>query len=560
MSDTIIPGEKQKLVEEGNKRVEVVESHYEDGLLTEDERREKIVEIWTNIREQIGPLIPKAMNIENPIFSIFDSGSRGSWAQPIQMMGMKGLVLDASGKTIELPVRSSYKEGLGVLEYFISTHGARKGSTDTALKTASAGYLTRRLVDVSQDLIIREDDCGTENGVDVVRADGEKFGYKLNDRLFGRVAAQDVRVERKLIIKTGEIITKAIAKTIQESSLTSVKVFSPITCKSFDGICAKCFGMDLSKNKLVAQGEAVGIVAAQSIGEPGTQLTMRTFHIGGIAGSDLTYGLPRIEEIFEARPPKGKAVLVKEDGVVEFIREVGLTKVIEVKNSKKPVSKSKKIKSGITEYVVPLNISLFVKVGDRVVKGQQLSEGPLDIREILSYRGLEEAQRYIINEVQKIYIPEGASINDKYIEIMVRQMFSRVVVRDSGDTDFTIDEVVDKQRFLRANRDIKRLKKKPAKAVIRILGITRVALTSDSFLSAASFQETSRVLVNASVEGKMDTLRGLKENVIIGKLVPVGTGLRGVPEEVLEQKRRIYAEAEEREKEVAPEEEKSEKI
>ncbi len=562
MSDTLVPVEKAKLVEEGNKRVELVESHYEEGLLTEDERREKNVEIWTNIREQIAPLIPKAMTIENPIFSIFDSGARGTWAQPIQMMGMKGLVLDANGKTIELPVKSSYKEGLGVLEYFISTHGARKGSTDTALKTASAGYLTRRLVDVSQDLIIKEEDCGTTDGIDIIRAEGDKFGYKFGDRLFGRVATHDVRIDRKLIVREGEMITKATAKTIQESKLESIIVRSPITCKSFDGICAACFGQDLSKNRLVAQGEAVGIVAAQSIGEPGTQLTMRTFHIGGVAGSDITYGLPRIEEIFEARPPKGKAVLVKEDGVVEFIKEVGLTKVIEVKNTKKTVSKSKKVKSGITEYVVPLNVNIFVKVGDRVTKGQQLSEGPLDIREILSYRGLEQAQRYIVNEVQKIYVPEGASINDKYVEIVVRQMFSRVVVKDGGDTDFTNDEVVDKQRFLRANRDVRRSKKKPAKAVVRILGITRVALTSDSFLSAASFQETSRVLVNASVEGKLDPLRGLKENVIIGKLVPVGTGFRGIPEELLATKRQAYihAQQEEQQKEVESTETPTEQI
>jgi len=541
ISDTVIPTEKSDLVQTGNKRVELIESHYEDGLLTEDERREKIVEVWTNIREQIAPLIPKRMTSENPIFSIFDSGSKGSWAQPIQMMGMKGLVLDANGKTIELPVKSSYKEGLGVLEYFISTHGARKGSTDTALKTASAGYLTRRLVDVSQDLIIKEDDCGTTDGIDVVRAEGDSFGYKLGERLFGRKAAQDIRIDRKLIAREGDIITKEVAKIIQDSKLESVKMRSPITCKSFDGICSACFGLDLSKNKMVAQGEAVGVVAAQSIGEPGTQLTMRTFHIGGVAGFDITYGLPRVEEIFEARPPKGKAMLAKEDGVVEFIKEVGLTKVIEIKNSKRTTSKSKKLKAGVTEYVVPLNINLFVKVGDRVQKGQQLSEGPLDIREILSYRGLEEAQRYIVNEVQKIYVPEGASINDKYVEIIVRQMFSRVVIKDSGDTEFTIDEVVDKQRFLRVNREVKHAKKKPAKAIVRILGITRVALTSDSFLSAASFQETSRVLVNASVDGKIDKLRGLKENVIIGKLVPVGTGFRGIPEEILEAKRLLYA-------------------
>ncbi len=532
MGDTVIPKEKGEFVKEGTQRVEVVESQFEDGLLTEKERREKIVQVWTEVREKIAKVIPHTLPSTNSIYSIFDSGSRGSWAQPIQMMGMKGLVMDASGQTIELPVKSSYKEGLGVLEYFISTHGARKGSTDTALKTASAGYLTRRLVDVAQDLIIREEDCGTENGIDVLRSEGDKFGYKFGDRIFGRVSALDVRVDRKLLVRAGEIITRDIARTLQDSKLESIKVRSPISCRALEGICATCFGLDLSKNEKVRIGEAVGIVAAQSIGEPGTQLTMRTFHIGGVAGFDITYGLPRVEEIFEARPPKGKAVLAKEDGVVEFIKEKGLTKIIEVKGAKKTTSK--KARAGITEYVVPLNANLFVKEGDRVKKGDQLSEGPLDLRELLAYRGLDQAQRYIVNEVQRIYVPEGATINDKYIEIIVRQIFSRVVVKDPGDTDFMTDDIVDKQRFLKANKEMKRLKKNPAKAVIRVLGITRVALTSDSFLSAASFQETSRVLVNAAVEGKTDKLAGLKENVIIGKLIPAGTGITKIEESLLE--------------------------
>jgi DNA-directed RNA polymerase subunit beta' len=537
MGDTVIPKEKGEFVKEGMDRVAVVESQFEDGLLTEKERREKIVQIWTEVREKIAKVIPHTLPETNSIYSIFDSGSRGSWAQPIQMMGMKGLVMDASGQTIELPVKSSYKEGLGILEYFISTHGARKGSTDTALKTASAGYLTRRLVDVAQDLIIREEDCGTDEGVNILRSEGNKFGYAFGDRIFGRVSALDVRIDRKLVVRAGEIITKDIARILQDSNLESIRVRSPISCRASEGICATCFGLDLSKNEKVRIGEAVGIVAAQSIGEPGTQLTMRTFHIGGVAGFDITYGLPRVEEIFEARPPKGKAVLAKEDGFVEFIKEKGLTKIIEVKGLKKTTSK--KARAGVTEYAVPLNANLFVKEGDRVKKGDQLSEGPLDIRELLSYRGLEEAQRYIVNEVQRIYVPEGATINDKYIEIIVRQIFSRVVVKDAGDTDFMVDDIVDKQRFLKANREMKRLKKAPAKAVIRVLGITRVALTSESFLSAASFQETSRVLVNAAVEGKTDKLAGLKENVIIGKLIPAGTGITKISEDLLESYRII---------------------
>lgn len=532
--DTVIPHGKKALVNEGDERVELINLQYEEGLLTASERREKVIEIWTSIRERIARLIPHALSADNPLYEIFDSSARGSWAQPIQLMGMKGLVLDASGETIELPVKSSYKEGLGILEYFISTHGARKGSTDTALKTATAGYLTRRLVDVSQDLVVREKDCKTNDGIEIRRSDGDEYGYKFGERLFSRTTCEDIRVVRKLILKAGEIIGKDEAKIIEESKLASIKVRSPITCRSHNGICSMCFGLDLSKNSPINLGEAVGIVAAQSIGEPGTQLTMRTFHIGGVAGFDITYGLPRVEEIFEARPPKGKAVLAKEDGVVLSLKERGLSKVIDVKSTKKTVSRKKtKTKKEITEYIVPLNVNLFIKQGDKVKKGAQLSEGPLDLRELLILKGLEETQRYIINEVQKIYVPVGTSINDKYIEVIVRQMFSRAVIKDSGETDFLVGEVVEKQKFLKINKDMKRLKKRPAKAVLRILGITRVALTSSSFLSAASFQETSRVLVNASVEGKVDYLEGLKENVIIGKLIPAGTGFTGIPSEKL---------------------------
>lgn len=539
--DTVIPSNKFELVEEGDKKVELINSHYEDGLLTTKERREKVIEIWTSIREQIAKVIPSTLLEDNPLYEIFDSSARGSWAQPIQVMGMKGLVLDASGETIELPVKSSYKEGLGILEYFISTHGARKGSTDTALKTATAGYLTRRLVDVSQDLVVREKDCKTSDGIEILRSDSDEYGYKFGERAFSRTNSEDIRIDRKLIVKAGEIIGKDEAKIIGESKLDSIKVRSPITCRSHSGICSVCFGLDLSKNQPINLGEAVGIIAAQSIGEPGTQLTMRTFHIGGVAGFDITYGLPRVEEIFEARPPKGKAVLAKEDGVILSIKERGLSKVIEVKSAKNTkkakitTRKKARAKKEVGEYIIPLNVNLFVKNGDKIKKGDQLSEGPLDLRELLALRGLEETQRYIINEIQKIYVPVGTSINDKYIEVVVRQMFSRVVIKDAGDTDFLVGEVIEKQKFLKTNKDIKRLKRRPAKAVLRIFGITRVALTSGSFLSAASFQETSRVLVNASVEGKVDYLEGLKENVIIGKLIPAGTGLVGIPDEKLEE-------------------------
>jgi len=551
IGDMVVPGKKKEFVEEGEKKAELIESQYEEGLLTEREKREKTIELWTEIREKIAEVIPNTLSPENPVYSIFDSGARGSWAQPIQMMGMKGLVQGASGDTIELPVRSSYKEGLGVLEYFISTHGARKGSTDTALKTATAGYLTRRLVDVAQDLVIYEKNCRTTQGIEVVRAEGDEYGYKFGERIYGRTSVDDIRVGRKLAVRAGEIITREAAEMIEDSDIPSVKVRSPITCKSREGICSTCFGLDLSKNEPVETGEAVGIVAAQSIGEPGTQLTLRTFHIGGIAGVDITYGLPRVEEVFEARPPKGKAVMVREDGIVTSIRIRGLTKVIEVKSEK--VGK-RTTKSNVTEYTVPANLRIFVEEGDEVKKGQQLSEGPLDLKELLSYRGLEEVQRYVVNEIQKIYVPEGTSISDKYIEIIVRKMFSRVVITESGDTELMPGEIVEKRIFQEANREAKDKGKDPAKADIRILGITRVSLTSESFLSAASFQETSRVLVNAAVEGRTDTLRGLKENVIIGKLIPAGTGIRGIPDKEISYLEELYLPQEE------PEEESEENV
>lgn len=538
-ADTIIPKEKGAIIRASEEQITIVESQFDDGLLTIRERKEKIIEVWDHAREEVAKVIPKAFSPENPIFSIFDSGSRGSWLQPIQMMGMKGLVGGSTGETIDIPIKSSYKEGLGILEYFISTHGARKGSTDTALKTATAGYLTRRLVDVAQDLVIREQSCADDEGFEIPRGDGVKFGYKFSDRIFGRTVAQDIRLDRKILVKKGRIITRKEAELIESSDISTVRVFSPIRCRAENGICAKCFGLDLSRNKPVEIGEAVGIIAAQSIGEPGTQLTMRTFHIGGIAGIDITHGLPRVEEIFEVRPPKGKAPLVKEDGTVSFIEERGLSKVIGIHATKKALkpSKRKGVKEGITEYVVPLYAITFVKEGELVKKGDQLSEGPLDIREVLAYRGLQAAERYIIDEVQKVYVPQGTSISDKYVEVMVRQMFSRVFIKETGDTEFIVDEMISRPRFMAKNREMRRLKKQPSKAIVRVMGITRVAGSSESFLSSASFQETSRVLVNAAVQRRNDPLNGLKESVIIGKLIPAGTGIRGFDEGFV---KRIY--------------------
>ncbi|MBI2278909.1 MAG: DNA-directed RNA polymerase subunit beta' [Candidatus Brennerbacteria bacterium] len=543
MGDTVVPKEKNELLREAESQIAVIESQWNEGFLTAEERQEKIVEAWTETRNQIAKLMPKTLDPGNPIYTIIDSGARGSWSQPTQMMGMKGLVQDPKGQIIELPVKSSYKEGLTVLEYFISTHGARKGTTDTALKTASAGYLTRRLVDVAQDLVIQEEDCGAKEGITVVRKEGDEYGFAFGERLYARTALEDIRVERKLVVRAGGVITREVAAAIQQSGLAEVKVRSPISCKTPLGICAACYGLDLSKNKLVEVGEAVGIVAAQSIGEPGTQLTLRTFHIGGVAGVDITHGLPRVEEIFEARPPKGKVPLVKTEGAVEEIEDRGSLRIIKIKPSvEKRMKKGKHAKKPHDEYAVPANVALYVKAGDRVEKGAALCEGPLDLRELLAYRGFEALVHYIVNEIQRIYVPEGGAINDKHIELIVRQMLSRVVVKDPGETSFMPGDVVERSEFVQMNRETKREKQAPAKAVLKVMGITRVALDSLSFLSAASFQETSRVLVAAAIEGKRDPLRGLKENVIIGKLIPAGTGVRGVPQEyIADLKRKVYA-------------------
>ncbi|MFH1193110.1 MAG: DNA-directed RNA polymerase subunit beta' [Candidatus Jorgensenbacteria bacterium] len=540
MADTSIPAGKPVIIAAGEKRAALIESQYGEGLLTDEERREKVIGVWTEVRDEIAKLVPKALDPKNPVFSIIDSGARGSWAQPLQMMGMKGMVQDTRGEIIELPVKSSYKDGLSVLEYFISTHGARKGSTDTALKTAQAGYLTRRLVDVAQDIVVRETDCKSDEGVTMVRKEGEWFGYEFKDRVYSRTSLEDIRIDRKLVVRAGEAITRAAAKLIHDSKIESVKVRSPITCKAANGVCAACYGFDLSKNRVVETGEAVGIVAAQSIGEPGTQLTLRTFHAGGVAGVDITHGLPRIEEIFEARPPRGKAPLAKADGVVGSVEERGLLRIVSVKPTVPHGKKTKK--AAVDEYLLPAGATLFVKEGDKVKKGDVLSEGSLDLRELLVYRGLDALEHYIVNEVQSIYVSQGAAINDKHIEIMVRQMLSRVVVREAGDTEFMPGDVVDRWEFVRVNREMRRLKKTPAKAVLKVMGITRVALDSPSFLSAASFQETSRVLVEAAIEGSVDPLRGLKENVIIGKLIPAGTGYRGIPAGAIEAMRPVREE------------------
>ncbi|OGY62788.1 MAG: DNA-directed RNA polymerase subunit beta' [Candidatus Harrisonbacteria bacterium RIFCSPHIGHO2_01_FULL_44_13] len=526
MDDLVTPKEKTAIVKKAEEEVALIKDQFEQGLLTESERRARVIESWRKANDHLNKkIVPVALDPHSPVYSIIDSGARGSWSQPGQMMGMKGLVQNPKGETIELPVKSSLKEGFSVLEYFISTHGARKGSTDTALKTASAGYLTRRLVDVSQDLVIKEQDCRTAEGIDVPRGEGLEFGHTFASRLFSRTCLEDVKVGNKILARAGETIDRAVSELIESSKVDLVKIRSPLTCKTLYGLCSKCYGFDLGKNYLIKIGEAVGVVAAQSIGEPGTQLTMRTFHTGGVAGADITHGLPRVEELFEVRSPQAHAFMAEEDGIIDVIEEKGSLKIIKVKAKSGRLKKAK-----IFEYPVSRTTEIFFKVNDAVKKGDQLCEGHLDLKELFGLGGTRAVERYIIKEVQKIYLSEGASINNKHLEIIIRQMFSRIKIKDSGDSDFVAGDVLEKSKFLEANRQIKKSGGQPATGLQLLMGITKVALSTESFLSAASFQETARVLINAATEGKVDILRGLKENVIIGRKIPVGTGLKK-PEE-----------------------------
>ncbi|MFH1462124.1 MAG: DNA-directed RNA polymerase subunit beta' [bacterium] len=533
MDDLTVPPEKKGIISQAEKEVEKVEEHFKKGLLSREEKSIKVIELWSRVKTAIEELVPKTLSQEGSVFQIIDSGARGSWGQPVQMAGMKGLVINPAGQIIELPVKSSFKEGFGVLEYFISTHGARKGTADTALRTSTAGYLTRRLVDVAHDVIVAEQDCKDEEGLLVKRKDSDELGQNFIYKTLGRVSLENIRG----ICKKGDIIDWEKAEKITASNIEEVKVRSPLTCQSIRGVCQKCYGWDLGKNQLVKIGEAVGIVAAQAIGEPGTQLTMRTFHTGGVAGGgDITFGLPRVQEIFEARSPGGKAEISQVDGKVLEITPERVIRIKSKMQNTRPTSpanelaggraKSKKAKSEIVEYQIPAKTAIWVEPGQEVRAGQQLSEGSLDLKELFKLTNQEETQRYVIEEIQKIYVSQGALIHDKHIETICRQMFSRLRIREAGDSVFSSGEVIERANFLEENNRLKKEKKKPAKGAPILLGISRVALTTDSFLSAASFQETSRVLIKASLEGKEDKLRGLKENVIIGKLIPAGTGFK----------------------------------
>jgi len=515
MDDLIIPPQKKDILEEAEKEIEGIETHFEKGLLSNEERKSKVIEVWSRVKLEIEKLVPKTLPESGPIFQIVDAGARGSWGQPVQMTGMKGLVINPIGQIIELPVKHSYKEGLDVLEYFISTHGARKGTADTALRTSTAGYLTRRLIDVAHEIIIDEEDCGDTAGIETLREDAEEIGQNFLAKIVGRVSLDSIRG----ICKKGELIDWEKGEKIIKKGIGRLRVRSPLTCKSVRGICQKCYGWDLGRNKLIELGEAVGIVAAQSIGEPGTQLTMRTFHTGGVAGGgDITFGLPRVQEIFEARSPGGKAELSQKDGKVI---EITPDRIVKIKSQfSNPTTE-------VLEYKIPPTAAILVEKGKVVKKGDSLCEGSLDLKELFKLAGKEKCWRYILKEIQKIYVSQGAQIHDKHLEVIIRcQIFSRVKIKEAGDSEFTPGQIIERSGFIEENSRLKKEKRKPAKAVPVLLGISRVALTTDSFLSAASFQETSRVLIKAAIEGKEDKLRGLKENVIIGKLIPAGTGLR----------------------------------
>ena len=583
---------KKAIIDEGDRQVAEIEGQYAEGLLTDQERHVKIIEVWTKTKDEVVKISRTALDPYSSVSSIIESGARGSWGQLTQVIGMKGLVTNPAGKII-LPVKGSFKEGFDVIEYFISTHGARKGLTDMALRTANAGYLTRRLVDVAQDIIIHAEDCGSDEGVMLTIKDSEEIGEKIGNRAFGRVVLHDVinPQTKKAIVKKDEYVNEKQAREIDKAKVDDIKVRSVLHCRLAKGVCQKCYGYDLGKSQPAEFGTAVGIIAAQSIGEPGTQLTLRTFHTGGVASDeDITQGLPRVEELFEIRPPKKKAFIADVAGRVEIasvekriiegpdgekifegrfgqkvikikfadvgesVYDVGKGDTVAVENgaavkgnalliTKKDgteikavrpgnaVVEGKKVKiigevEGENEYIIPSGYVLWVKTGDLVGVGDQLTDGHLDLSLLYQLRGKEAVQKYIKDEIQDIYSSQGQKLNDKHIEVIIKQLFSRVYITQSGDTELLPGEIVERASFLDENTRVKKTNGKMAEGDELLLGITKVSLSTDSFLSSASFQETARVLINAAITGKVDRLEGLKENVIIGRQIPAGTGFR----------------------------------
>ncbi len=518
VSDIVVLPDKQQIIDETEDKVEKVQKQFSRGLITENERYGTVIELWTKAKDVIQEKLMNSLDRLNPIFMMSDSGARGNASNFTQLAGMRGLMANPSGQIIELPITSSFREGLTVLEYFISTHGARKGLADTALKTADSGYLTRRLVDVAQDVIVREKDCGTDKGLLVsALTEGSELIEPLIDRLEGRYAKETIRnpETKEIIVRSNDLITVEKSKEIVNSGIEEVYIRSAFTCNTRHGVCERCYGKNLATGEKVEVGEAVGTIAAQSIGEPGTQLTMRTFHTGGVAGSDITQGLPRIQELFEARNPKGQAVITEIGGEVTDI-EVVKDRQQEIKVKGEQETRT---------YTALGAARLKVEIGDTVAPGDSLSEGSIEPKELLTVAGLNKTQEYLLKEVQKVYRMQGVEIDDKHVEVMVRQMLRKVRIIDAGDTTLLPGALVEVHSFTDANKEIFKKRKRPATAKPVLLGITKASLETESFLSAASFQETTRVLTDAAIKGKRDELLGLKENVIIGKLIPAGTGM-----------------------------------
>ncbi|MBR5228192.1 MAG: DNA-directed RNA polymerase subunit beta' [Clostridia bacterium] len=516
VSDMEVPPARAQILKEADEAVDVIYKNYKRGLISDEQRYNEVIKVWTKATDDIQDAIMKNNNVKNPVYIMAHTGARGNPKQIRQLAGIRGLMADTSGKAIEIPIRSSFRDGLDVLEYFISSHGARKGLADTALRTADSGYLTRRLVDVNQEVIITSMDCGTHEGLDVeaIIESGEPI-EKLSERIEGRYLAEDIQDENgKILFQRDTYVTSSIAKEIINAGITKVKIRSALTCDMGRGVCAKCYGKNLATGEPITVGEAVGIIAAQSIGEPGTQLTMRTIHSGGVAGSDITQGLPRVEELFEARKPKGVAIVSEIGGTVKITALDDLNKEVTVTSEDK-TAETYKIYGARPA----------VKDGDVIQAGDKLTEGSLDPHDIIRINGVVAVQNYLIQEVQRVYRTQGVHINDKHIEIVAKQMLRKVRVEDIGDTNLIAGSLIDINEFKEANNIAREEGKKEATGYRELLGITKVALLTDSFLSAASFQETARVLTDAAVKGKEDKLLGLKENVIIGRLIPAGTGL-----------------------------------
>ena len=518
----VIPEKKKEYLAEAEAAVDLITKKFKRGLMTDEERHNKVIDAWNIANDKITDALLKGLGKYNNIFMMANSGARGSNSQIKQLAGMRGLMANPSGGIIELPIKSNFREGLSVLEYFISAHGARKGLTDTALRTADSGYLTRRLVDVSQEIIINEWDC-TPEGKEApglwVKAflDGNEVIESLQDRIRGRWSVYEIRHPEtgEVIVPADSKITPDMAEAVEKAGIKEVFIRTVLTCRSEVGICAKCYGANMASGRSVRIGESVGIIAAQSIGEPGTQLTMRTFHTGGIAGDDITQGLPRVEELFEARKPKGLAI------IAEFGGRVAVT---DTKKKREVVITN--LETGETkDYLIPYGSRIKVYDGDIVEAGDEITEGSVNPHDILKIKGLRGVQDYLIQEVQRVYRLQGVEINDKHVEVIVRQMLKRVKIEENGDSDFLPGSLVDWLDFENTNERLEAEGKEPAKGSRVLLGITKASLATESFLSAASFQETTRVLTEAAIKGKVDPLIGLKENVILGKLIPAGTGM-----------------------------------